>query len=258
MTTASADLYAPIAAFYDLDLDGFDDDIGLYLGFAERRGGPVLELGSGTGRVALALAELGHDVTGIDASEAMIGPARAAARRRGLEAQFVLADMRSLDLGRRFGLIICPLSGFRHLLTPNDQAAALAGVRRHLAPGGLLVLDLPSWHDLPWEPHPGPLVLEWTRSHPESGHLVSKFVSVRPEPAAQLHHLTIIYDSHDGEGIVRRAMAELPLYTYTRRELELLFDDAGLTPAGWYGSYDLEPYTSDSRRLIAVAEGAGR
>lgn len=254
-SAASGDLYASLAGYYDLDFGALDDDLGLYLGFAQRGAGPVLELGAGAGRVSLALAAAGHEVIGVDTSEAMIELARTKARELSVDARtrFVLADMRSFDLGRRFELIVVPFSSFRHLLTPGDQAATLERVRAHLAPGGLLVLDLPAWHALSWEPVPGPLQLEWTRPHPATGALVTKLTAVRPEPAAQLQHLTIIYDVRDADGVVRRVLTEMPLYTYTRRELELLFDRAGLAPAGWYGSYDLAPYDSDSRRLIAVA-----
>lgn len=257
MTSESWDPYGPLAEFYDLDLGDFDDDLGLYLGFAKHAEGPVLELGCGTGRVALALTAEGHEVTGIDLSEAMLEVARAKAAQFERSPEFTHADMRSFDLGRQFALAIVPLGGIRHLLTLEEQTSTFASVRHHLVPGGLLVLDLPAWHTLPWEPEPGPLHLEWTRRYDQGGATVTKFSSVHPDPAAQIQYLTMLFDEHDPDGVVRRLSVEMPLYTFTRSELKLLLDQAGLAPVGWYGSYDLGPYDSNSARLIVIAQRGG-
>ena len=72
LSFSSSDPFATIAPFYDLDLQGYDEDIALYRLLAERSTGSVLELGCGTGRVALALADDGHDVVGVDMSKGML------------------------------------------------------------------------------------------------------------------------------------------------------------------------------------------
>ena len=135
--------YTSFAELYDLFYEDFTEDIEMYLGFAARTGGSILEIGSGTGRVALALAEEGHTVVGLELSEAM----RAVAQRKADRAQladrveFIAGDMRRFKIDRHFGLIIVPLNTFLHNLTLDDQLATLVCCKKHLRPGGLLVLD---------------------------------------------------------------------------------------------------------------------
>lgn len=137
------------AAFYDLvtahdrSLDG---DIELYAGLVPQ-GGNVLELGSGTGRVAVALAERGFQVTGLDAAPAML--ARAEARRASLPPEvaarldFRLGDMAALRLGRTFDAVICPFFGLAHLPAGAAWRNVFAGVAAHLSPGGRAAFHLP-------------------------------------------------------------------------------------------------------------------
>lgn len=119
-------------------------DISFYLDLARRAGGDVLEIGVGTGRVALELAREGIGVTGLDLSADMLAIAAEKAAANGLVERLRLecGDMRSFDLAREFGLAIVPFRAFQILLTPEDQLAALAAFRRHLRIGGFLALHL--------------------------------------------------------------------------------------------------------------------
>src|SRR2546426_6821062 len=100
----------------------------------------ILDLGCGTGNHALALARLGHRVTGIDGSPGMVRVARRKARGRP-DIAFLRGDMRRLDLGRRFDAAICMDGAFTHLLTERDLLAHLRTVRRHLAPDGVYAFE---------------------------------------------------------------------------------------------------------------------
>src|SRR5262245_1112195 len=122
------------------------DDIGFFLRLARETGDPILELGCGTARIAARLAEAGHRVVGLDLSAAMLNAATrrragrpAAARRR---PRLVEADMADHRLAIRFGLAFPAYRVFQALPDPERQLDALACARRHLRPGGLLVLDL--------------------------------------------------------------------------------------------------------------------
>jgi ubiquinone/menaquinone biosynthesis C-methylase UbiE len=120
-------------------------DANFYLDLARRTGEDVLEIGVGTGRVALQMAAAGARITGLDASPDMLALAAEKAACGGLTARIrlVCADMRAFDLARhQFGLVIAPFRAFQLLLTPEDQLKALAGFRRHLRPGGVLALHL--------------------------------------------------------------------------------------------------------------------
>jgi SAM-dependent methyltransferase len=122
------------------------DDVAFYLDQARRSGGPVLDLGGGTGRIAWPVAEAGFDVTSLDLSAPMLARSEAkrelaspAARTR---VDLVQGDVRDFTLGTQFGLAIAPGRTFQLLLTPEDQRSALGAIRRHLRDDGVLVLQL--------------------------------------------------------------------------------------------------------------------
>ncbi|MHC4817045.1 MAG: class I SAM-dependent DNA methyltransferase [Planctomycetota bacterium] len=121
-------------------------DVPFYTDLAGQTGGPVLELGSGTGRVVWPLAEAGLDVVGLDLSAPMLKLAEA--KRAGhpeavaSRVRFETGDMARFELPERFRLVYSACRAFQALLTPEDQRACLECVHRHLEPGGLLILTL--------------------------------------------------------------------------------------------------------------------
>ena len=123
-----------------------EGDVAFYLEEARRTRGPVLELGCGTGRVAWALAAAGAEVVGLDLSRPMLD--RAEAKRVDMPAEaaarvhFQRGDMTDFTLDRRFGLVLIPYRAFQALTDPHDQRRCLAAIRRHLAAGGRLIIDL--------------------------------------------------------------------------------------------------------------------
>jgi SAM-dependent methyltransferase len=251
----SADPFDVIADYYDLDLNGYIDDLFLYEGFARRTDGPVLELGVGTGRLAIPLARAGFDVVGIDFSQAMLARAQREMEKDDLRnLRLVKADMTGFSLGMEFGLILCALGGFLHLASQHDQIETLRRAHEHLAVDGLLVIDLPVLEAQEWEFGPRALVLEWTRSRSD-GTLVSKFVSTDADRAEQKQRITHIYEEW-GEVGSRRRLARFELRYPQRFEMELLLKEAGLQQTAVYGSYDLAPYGSNCERMVLVAKRA--
>lgn len=138
------DWYDRNAERYDRLESGRPGDTDFYVGLARSVAQPVLELGCGTGRVALRIARAGVEVVGLDRSEKMLAVARLKAEGV-VGISFVRADMRSFALSRRFGLVCIPFHSFAHLLTDDDQLQSLRRCRDHLLPDGRLVLDLPNW-----------------------------------------------------------------------------------------------------------------
>ena len=132
------DPYAPLAELYDLDHAGYADDIELYLRLAEVVGDPILELGSGTGRVLVPLVAAGHRVTGLDRSPAMLDRARAAITATEYVDRITLweGEMTAADSapGGPFGLAIFSLNGLLHLASQREQREALTAARRALDP----------------------------------------------------------------------------------------------------------------------------
>lgn len=249
-----------LAALYDLAYEGYDADLGLYEGFAARGDGPSLEIAAGSGRVALHLARAGYDVVCVDASPHMLARLRArldaatAARVRIIEA-----DMRDFDAGQTFGLVYCAFFSFEQLLTTADQLRTLRCVRRHLAPGGVFVMEVRSLAAVNWDEEPSPLQYDWTRRDPATGDLVTKLRASSASPATQRTLDTIIFDRQRSDGSVRRRILEVALRVTGRYELELLLERAGLKLRHVYGAPDLSPFddASDSMVVVAELEGSG-
>jgi SAM-dependent methyltransferase len=253
MTTADPDL----PELLDLDYGGYEADLPLYEDLARACDGPVLELGAGTGRVALRLARAGHEVWGIDIDEASLARARCKAGAEAL--QLVQGDIRDFDLGRTFELVFAAFGTFHHLLTPADQLACLRCVERHLAPGGRFVCDLLPLLAANWEPGAStPLLHDWTRPLPRTGELVSKLRAVRIDRANQLQHEEHHYDRLLPGGSVHRTVARVDLRFTSRYEMEGLLEQAGLRLEQLYGGYDLSPFEDESESMITFATKVAR
>ncbi len=253
----SLDPYAAIAEFYDLEHDLFEDDIDMYLHFAEGSDGPVLELACGTGRIAVALANAGHTVVGADISPAMLDRARLRPRSHDASLTFVEADMRgpSLISGGPFGLVILGLGALSHLTSSTDQIATLRSARESLAADGLLLIDVM---------HPSPARLYaldesmgldgwWTTA---SGETVERFSSHRVHPADQLIESRIWSDRTAAGGNLSRHAASITQRYLSPGELELMLQSAGFDQVTFFGSYGLDPFEDDSDRLIAAVRAS--
>lgn len=127
---------------YDAINARFSFDIDFWVEEARAAGGPVLELACGTGRLTLPIKRAGVDITGLDLEPRMLETARAKAAEAGLDIPWVQGDIRDFSLERRFALVFIPFNSLLHLHAAEDYARFFAAARRHLAPGGRLMLDV--------------------------------------------------------------------------------------------------------------------
>jgi SAM-dependent methyltransferase len=126
--------------WHDIECGTYDLDLPLWRVLADREGSPVLDVGAGTGRVALDLARRGHEVVALDRNSALLDALRE--RAAGLPVSAVAADARDFALDRRFTLIIVPMQTLQLLGGPAGRARFLRCARAHLAAGGLLAAAL--------------------------------------------------------------------------------------------------------------------
>ena len=134
-------------AWHEVECGTYSADLPLWEELAEEHGGPILELGCGTGRVALHLARQGHDVLGLDTERSLVDTLNARAREAELPARAIVADAASFDLDERFPLVIAPMQ-LVQLLDRARRRAMLARVAG-LQPGGVLAASLVEADSLP-------------------------------------------------------------------------------------------------------------
>jgi SAM-dependent methyltransferase len=138
----SAKALADPVIWHDVECGAYTADLELWEELAASEGGPVLELGCGTGRVAGHLAARGHAVTGVDRDPALIAALEERAGAGGHPVEAVCGDVRELQLDGRFALAIAPMQ-LAHLLESAPQRRRmLLSVRRHLEPDGLAAFAL--------------------------------------------------------------------------------------------------------------------
>jgi SAM-dependent methyltransferase len=256
---------AELAVIYDAIYADRDDADFWQAMAAAAGGGPILELGCGTGRVLLPLARAGIEITGLDLSAQMLERCGAKLHTESPEVRervrLLAADMTSFDLGRRYAAIICPFAGFQQLRTVEQQLACLERCRTHLLSHGTLVLDLPN---------PDPAPAEYARDEPGEGEATAQLVEwtegrwirwwmtvVGYDRLQQVNECEVTYEIIAADGAMRR-MSETLFLRYTfRYELEHLLVRAGFRIVALYGDYDRSSFVDESPAMIVVAEPLG-
>ena len=134
--------YDNIARLYDPWSQSVVEDVAFYVEEAVRSGGPVLELGVGTGRIAVPIAQAGVRIVGVDSSEGMLTVAREQAELAGVELDLRFGDLREPPVDGEFRLVVIPFRTLLHMRTDADRRAALRAVRSRLSDGGCFVFDV--------------------------------------------------------------------------------------------------------------------
>lgn len=251
-----------IAPWYDLDFGPLRDDIEMWTELISP-GERLLELGAGSGRIAVPLAESGCQVTAVDSSPAMLEVGEARMRAAGVEV--MRGDMRCLHLNQNFEFVAFGLSTVQHLLRRSDQLAALKVARRHLSAQGRVIIDWTAPRPDDVDLTPQVMHLEWVR-RAESGELVTKSAAQELaierrcgdalDQASPIAWLTYQYDAVDELNRVRRSLARFPLrVNLNAGEMAGLLAEAGLRATAWFGSWEFDPPGSGDR-LVVIAESA--
>lgn len=237
--------------FYDLFSTGLPGDSQFYVEEAVKAGSPVLELGCGTGRILIPVAQAGVDIVGLERAPRMLEIAGEKVSGLGQETQsrieLVHGDMRSFMLERQFNLAMVPYRAFLHLLTPDDQKQALWRTREHLVDGGRLVMNN---YDQRLESvvqefdHPEPPL----RKHadfvrPDNGNRVFVWNSIKYDPLTQVHSEDRIFEEIDGDGkALSRTYTTLVYRHIYRYEMEHLLELCGFEIEALYGDFQRGPF----------------
>jgi SAM-dependent methyltransferase len=212
--------FSPVVVWHDVECGGYTADLALWRELAAEERGPVLDVGAGTGRVALDLARAGHAVTALDVEPELLAALRA--RAGGASVVTVTADAHNFAIDTRFGLIIVPMQTVQLLA---DRSGFLAAAHRHLLPGGLLAVaitealeDFGELEELP-EPDRGE-VADWR--------FASQPTAVRALPAAT--RIERIRRAYAPDGRVTEEDDVIELVNLTVERLEAEGRAAGFTP----------------------------
>jgi hypothetical protein len=259
-------VYDSWAKYYDLIHEGLPGDVDFYVNRATASGGPALEIGVGTGRIAVAMAQAGVDVTGLDDSPAMLSLCRARKRVVGRtlgHLTLVRADMRGFDVrtaGRhtQFRFIGMPYRTFLHLMTPEEQRACLRCVRHHMARDSTFIVDT-------WTPNARFLVNASRGRNAErlrhvgrfrlaeSGHLIEHY---QAHTCSEFHQcLTEIHVFREMSArgrVLHEEVIPLVRVWTSRREMQNLLLLCGLDVEMVYADFSESPAGDDSTTLVWV------
>jgi SAM-dependent methyltransferase len=255
------DVYTLIAELYDYVVPYQNrSDVSFFVEAATQAGGPVLEVGCGTGRILIPTARAGVEITGLDLSPHMLGVCRERLKAEPDQVRsrvrLVEGDMRHFEIPQPFSLVTLPFRPFQHLTTVGDQLACLDCIHQHLETGGKLILDIFN----PWlEALAGQKIGEEMSDEPEFSMPDGRRVIRRHKIASrdvfnQINHVELIYYVNHPDGREERLVQSFPMRYIFRFEAEHMLTRAGFEVEQLYADYDKSPYGSKyPGELIFVA-----
>ncbi|WP_378947334.1 class I SAM-dependent methyltransferase [Mesorhizobium sp. ANAO-SY3R2] len=232
-----------LAAVYDA-LNPAGEDTAFYLEMAGHTPRTILDMGCGTGQVAVELARLGHRVTGADPAAAMLAIARD--RPGGEAVDWIESDAARLAQEARFDLIFMTGHVFQVFLTDDEISAALRNLRRHLAPEGRLVFETRNPSLRPWQ--------GWTREQ------TRRHMNIAGVGPVEVHYdvtfaddQLVRYETHFRFGEEDPVVAPSALRFTTQDQLASALAQAGFRDVRWYGNWDRSPVSPTSPEIIVDA-----
>lgn len=247
------------ASYYDSAYRRRRDDARFYTRLAKASGGPVLEYGVGTGRIALPIARAGVEITGVDLSATMLAEFR---RKLGREApdvrgrvRVIRADMRTAKLDRRFPLIIAPFNTILHLYERRDVESFFERVRSHLSPSGRFVFDfsVPRAENIGADPNRRYGAPRFR--HPRVTSLVRYGERFEYDPLRQVLLVNMEFAPEDGSKPWTVPLAQRQFFP---REMEALLHYNGFSDCRWSGDFSDAPPGTETDFLVVSCSRARR
>jgi SAM-dependent methyltransferase len=258
--------YQDYSHIYDDEYRDYTDDVQFYVRWARRCNPPALELGCGTGRILLALAQAGCPCWGLDLCAPMLDKARQKVAEMPSEVarrvHLVEGDMRDFELDQEFGLIYLPFREFMHLHNEDDQLNCLDAIHRHLSPNGRLIINL---YDIDLvaliqrQESNVPLIRQHGGDYtdPSNGHKVYLSSATNYLHRTQMMKEERFYDRVDQQGrVVERRMVTISQRWFFRWEMHHLLHRANFRVHELYGGYDRQPVGEMGGEMIFIARPA--
>lgn len=250
-------IYENTAWLYDYDnRDNLIVDIPFYKEYALKTEGEVLELGCGTGRVALKLAEDGFKVTGLDLSDNMLKVFNEKLKDLPYRDNITLVNgnMDKFDLMKKFELIIAPFRAFQALTEEEDVVGCLNCIREHLSDKGLFIINVFRPYKELDETWCYDEVIQWETIDDNTGDkIVKKHWGDKIDTINQIIFPHFAFEITDNDGNMRRVEEHLKLKYYYYNQIAKYIEDAGLSIVEKYGWYD-KSSIEDGRELIFVCK----
>jgi SAM-dependent methyltransferase len=249
-------------AIYDATIPAsFFGDVDWYRKKARECGGPVLELGAGTGRVTLKLAHDGIRVHALECDSGMLGALRRkiAAESDDVRARIsvVDADMRTFELAERFALVIAPFRALLHNLTDEEHLACFQRVRAHLQPHGRFAFNVfhPSLDFM--SQHAGSFAGVWrwaTTTERADGVAIVRSDANRYDTVNRRIHSLLRYEEYASDGTLTRThLHRLELSYLYPSDIKRLLQEAGFRSIDIRGGFDERAFTRDTDELVVDA-----
>lgn len=251
--------YQAIAEYYDAeyaDKQMLQEDVPFLLAHLPQRRQRILEIATGTGRVAIPLAQAGHQVVAFDNARDMLAIARRKRDAVGLgdgELELVRADALKLNLGRKFDVACVLFNTFLNFVTLEEQDRLLERVRQHLKPRGRLWIDIFN-PDLEMMAEPLSVDIDPSIFYVHSlDRTVQRTVDIERNNVDQRQHITFKYCWYDMQGNAHQEEVAFDLTFMFPRELRLLLERHGFEVVNLWGDYDGSALTDESPRIICDA-----
>lgn len=230
---------------YDLEYDSMVEDLLYYSGLA-RDVPRLLELGCGTGRLTLPMARTGAEIVAVDRAQPMLHRLHQRLERSpSLRVTLRRADMRQLDLGERFPLVVLGFNAVHHMQSAEELHGLLARVAAHLAPGGRFALDMIVPNPRFWERDANG-IYEMRRYRDPDGGWMKTWENGWYDPITQVNHVRYHYRRSGG----RYQVVEIPMRMYYPQEFLGLVRLAGWTVDRCYGNFDQGKLLAESGKMV--------
>lgn len=245
---------SPLPLLYQAHHRDYQDDLPFWLGLGKQQGDPILELGCGTGRVLVPLAEARHTVVGLDIDPLMLMRCQGSIPKElSSRIHLFLGDLTSFHLGTQFPLIILPCNTYS-TLAEEERRAALTCIRAHLKAGGLFATSFPNpalMASLTATRHPE---IENHFTHPQSGNPIQTSYQIR----RRRRTVSVVwhYDHLFPDGRVERFSHTIHHHLATTPQYLGEIEAAGFSILATFGDFDRSALQSDSPNLVVVAHRA--